>query len=145
MNSVSRSWIAIGALLAALGVGLGAYGAHGLRDALTRAGYSGEDLAHRLAIWDTAVRYQMFHAIALVLTGLILGQRDSKGCRAAAWLFLVGIILFCGTLKVPTFAGDDWKWLGAVTPFGGGAMIAGWITVAVCSLKKTGPGINIPG
>lgn len=136
MSPLSRRWIAIGALVAALGVGLGAYGAHGLRDTLLRAGYTGEDLAHRLEIWNTAVRYQMFHAIALVLTGLILGQRDSKGCRVAAWLFLAGILLFCGTLKVLTFAGDDWRWLGAVTPFGGGAMIAAWITMAVCALKK---------
>ncbi|HEX5471958.1 MAG TPA: DUF423 domain-containing protein, partial [Lacipirellulaceae bacterium] len=100
MSALSRCWIAIGALLAALGVGLGAYGAHGLKDTLSHAGYIGDDLVRRTAIWETAVRYQMFHAIALVLVGLALQQRDSSWWRFAAWAFLVGIILFCGLLKV---------------------------------------------
>jgi uncharacterized membrane protein YgdD (TMEM256/DUF423 family) len=136
MSTLSRRWIAIGAILAAIGVGIGAYGAHGLKDTLARAGFAGDDLTHRLAIFETAVRYQMFHAIALVLTGLALQHRESPAWRFVPWAFLTGIILFCGPLKLLTFAGDEWKWLGAVVPFGGASMIAGWIALAACALKK---------
>ena len=136
MSTLSRRWIAIGAILAAIGVGLGAYGAHGLKDTLARLGYSGDDLTHRLAIFETAVRYQMFHAIALVLTGLLLHERDSPAWRFAPWAFLIGIILFSGLLKVLTFADPKWNWLGAIVPIGGASFIVGWITIAVCALKK---------
>ena len=112
MSALSRRWIAIGGILAAIGVGLGAYGAHGLKDTLVRAGFAGDDLTHRLAIFETA------------------------GWRFVPWAFLAGIILFCGPLKLLTFAGDEWKWLGAVVPFGGASMIAGWIALAVCALRK---------
>ncbi len=136
MTSLSRRWIAIGALLAAIGVALGAYGAHGLKDTLSRAGFVGDDLSHRIAIFETAVRYQMFHAIALILTGLALQHRESPAWRFAAWAFLVGIILFCGSLKVLTFASPNWNWLGAVVPFGGASMIAGWLALSICAWKK---------
>ena len=136
MSSLARRWIAIGALLAAIAVALGAFGAHGLKDTLSRAGFVGDDLAHRLSIWETAVRYQMFHAIALILTGLALQHRASTAWRFAAWAFLVGIILFCGPLKLLTFADPKWNWLGAVVPFGGGSMIAGWLALAICASKQ---------
>jgi uncharacterized membrane protein YgdD (TMEM256/DUF423 family) len=136
MSNLSRRWIAVGALLAALGVGLGAYGAHGLRDTLAHLGCTGEDLARRLSIWETAVRYQMFHAIAIVLAGFALQQRDTVAWRLVPWAFLVGIILFCGLLKVLTFAGPQWNWLGAIVPFGGVSMIVGWVAFAICALKK---------
>jgi uncharacterized membrane protein YgdD (TMEM256/DUF423 family) len=136
MSNLSRRWIAIGAVLAAIGVGLGAYGAHGLKETLIRAGFAGDDLTHRLSIFETAVRYQMFHAIALVLTGLALQHRDSGGWRLAPWAFLIGIILFSGLLVILTFADSKWNWLGAIVPFGGAFMIAGWITIAICALKK---------
>jgi uncharacterized membrane protein YgdD (TMEM256/DUF423 family) len=136
MSNLSRRWIAVGAILAAIGVGFGAFGSHVLKDALTHLGYSGDDLSRRMAIWETAVRYQMFHSIALVLTGLALQHRDTRACRFAAWAFLVGIVLFSGALKVLAFAGPYWNWLGAIVPFGGVSMIAGWLAIAVCVLKK---------
>jgi uncharacterized membrane protein YgdD (TMEM256/DUF423 family) len=136
MSPISRRWIAIGSLLAAIGVGLGAYGAHGLRDTLTRAGFAGDDLARRLSIFETAVRYQMFHAIALVLTGLALDRRDTRAWRFAAWAFLVGIILFSGLLKVMTFADAKWNWLGAIVPVGGVSMIFGWIALGIGAVRK---------
>lgn len=136
MSTLSRRWIAIGAVLAAIGVGLGAYGAHGLKVTLARTGFTGDELTHRLAIFETAVRYQMYHSIALVITGLALQQRDSRGWRFAPWGFLIGIILFSGLLVILTFADSKWNWLGAIVPFGGGAMIAGWLTIAICALKK---------
>ncbi|HVT29018.1 MAG TPA: DUF423 domain-containing protein [Lacipirellulaceae bacterium] len=137
MTNLSRRWIAVGALLAAIAVGLGAYGAHGLKDTLSRAGFAGDDLIRRLGIFETAVRYQMFHSIALVLTGLALQHRPCSCWRFAAWAFLLGIILFCGLLKVLTFADPKWNWLGAVVPIGGVAMIAGWLSLAVGALRKT--------
>jgi uncharacterized membrane protein YgdD (TMEM256/DUF423 family) len=130
MTSLARRWIVIGAVVAAVGVALGAFGAHGLDNFLERRGYTGDDLVRRLDIFDTAVRYQLMHAIALVLTGLALDRYDSRAWRLAAWAFLVGILLFSGLLKVMTFAGAEWKWLGRFVPFGGVAMIIGWITFA---------------
>jgi uncharacterized membrane protein YgdD (TMEM256/DUF423 family) len=136
MSTISRRWIAIGALLAALGVGLGAYGAHGLRDSLSKLGYSGDDLARRLSIWETAIRYQMFHAIAIILVGLALQLRDTRTWRFVPWAFLAGIILFSGLLKVLTFAGPEWNWLGAIVPIGGVLMIVGWVAFAICALRS---------
>jgi uncharacterized membrane protein YgdD (TMEM256/DUF423 family) len=136
MSALSRRWIAVGSLLAAIGVGLGAYGAHGLRDTLGHLGYIGDDLARRLSIWETAIRYQMFHAIAIILVGLALGQRDSPAWRFVPWAFLVGIILFSGLLKVLAFAAPQWNWLGAIVPFGGVLMIVGWVAFAICALRS---------
>jgi uncharacterized membrane protein YgdD (TMEM256/DUF423 family) len=136
MSLLARRWIAIGALLGAIGVALGAFGAHGLRDYLVGLGYADDDLSRRLAIFETAIRYQMLHALALVLTGLALELRPDRGWRIAAWLFLIGVLLFSGLLKVMTIAGPQWNWLGAVVPFGGASLIAGWIALAVCALRK---------
>jgi uncharacterized membrane protein YgdD (TMEM256/DUF423 family) len=137
MSNISRRWIAIGALLGAIGVGLGAYGAHGLSKLLeTKLGYTGDDLAHRLDIFETAVRYQMIHAVALVLIGLALTQNDSRWWRLAAWAFLAGTLVFCGLLKVLTFASPEWKWLGGIVPIGGVALIAGWLALAIGALRK---------
>jgi uncharacterized membrane protein YgdD (TMEM256/DUF423 family) len=137
MSALSRRWIAVGAILAAMAVGLGAYGAHGLRDTLARLGYTGDDLTHRLSIFENAVRYQMYHSIALVLVGLALQHRETSGWRFVPWAFLTGIVLFSGLLKVLTFAGPEWNWLGAIVPFGGASMIVGWVTFAICALRKT--------
>jgi uncharacterized membrane protein YgdD (TMEM256/DUF423 family) len=137
MSPLSRRWIAVGALLGALAVALGAYGAHGLSDLLEkRLGYSGEDLHRRIAIFETAVRYQMFAAVALCLTALALDRRDCACWRFAAWAFLVGVVIFCGLLKVLTFADPKWNWLGVIVPVGGASMIAGWVALAVGALRK---------
>src|SRR3972149_5545943 len=91
MSPFAQRWIAVGALLAAIGVGLGAYGAHGLVGLLAGWGYSGDDLARRLANYDTAVRYQMLHAVGLVLTGLMLASRTSPWWSLATWALLLGV------------------------------------------------------
>ncbi|MCC7475326.1 MAG: DUF423 domain-containing protein [Pirellulales bacterium] len=136
MSSQSRWWIALGALLGAVGVGLGAYGAHGLGGLLEqKLGYSGDDLRHRLDIFETAVRYLMFHAVALVLLGVALQTRNSCWWKFSGWAFLVGIGLFCGLLMVLTFSAPSWKWLGAIVPMGGVAMIVGWLTFAAGALR----------
>ena len=105
--------LAIAALLGALAVILGAFAAHGLEHRLD---------ADRLRIFETAVRYQMYHALGLGLCGLAgVGQR----LRATAWCFLGGITLFSGSLYL--LAVTDTKWLGAVAPIGGSAFIVGWL------------------
>lgn len=136
MSSIARRWIAIGAVLGAIGVTLGAYGAHGLHHLLQEHGFEGDDLARRLNNFETAVHYQMLHAIALVLMGLALEHRPSNAWRFAAWAFLIGIVLFSGLLKVLTFVGPSWNWLGAVVPFGGVSMIVGWIALTIGALRR---------
>ena len=136
MSALSRRWIAVGALIGALGVGFGAFGAHVLPKHLERLGYSGDDLSRRLEIFETAIRYQLLHAIALVFTGLSLDRRDVASWRFAAWAFVAGIILFSGLLKVMTFASPSWNWLGMVVPVGGVSMILGWLALAIGALQK---------
>jgi uncharacterized membrane protein YgdD (TMEM256/DUF423 family) len=115
MSSVHARFAAAGALLAALGVGLGAFGAHTLKARLGPAA---------LGWWETAVQYQMWHAIGLVALGALGGER----MRAPASLLVAGIAIFCGSLYV--MALTDMRWLGAVTPLGGVLMIAGWLLAA---------------
>ena len=100
----------LGALLAFLGVGLGAFGTHYLSDVLT---------PERLETFETAVRYQMFHALGL----LALGALPARAHRAA-WLLFAGTVVFSGSLYL--LIATDVSWLGAVTPVGGLLQLAGW-------------------
>jgi uncharacterized membrane protein YgdD (TMEM256/DUF423 family) len=129
-------WLAVGALLGAAGVTLGAFGAHGLSDMLANLGYEGADLDRRMANFETAVRYQMVHAVAIALVGVLRMQRPRRTWNVAAWAFLVGIVLFSGLLYVLSLAGPNWRWLGAVVPLGGVSLIAGWLVLAVGACKK---------
>ena len=104
-----------GALLAGTAVALGAFGTHGLQ------GMIGE---HQLSWWQTAVQYQMWHALALVA----LASADLPRVRLVAALLGTGAVLFSGTLYL--MALTDWHWLGAITPAGGAAMISGWCLLA---------------
>jgi uncharacterized membrane protein YgdD (TMEM256/DUF423 family) len=137
MAQHSRRWLAAGAFLGAIAVALGAFGAHGLPGFLERQGYSGDDLARRLEIFDTAIRYQMYHALAIVIAGLALERNQSFWWRFAPWAFLLGVALFSGLLKVLTIAGPSWSWLGAVVPLGGVSMIVGWLALAIGGFRKT--------
>jgi len=114
-NDVQRFPLFAGAMLAALGVALGAFGAHGLRNLL-------DDTA--LAWWQTAVQYQMWHAVGLVALG---AMRLSRSLLPTA-LLTAGTIIFAGTLYAMALGGP--RWLGAVTPVGGSLMILGWLTLA---------------
>lgn len=136
MSSHSLRWIAIGAILGAIGVGLGAFGAHVLPGLLGNWGYEGAEAARRISIFETAIRYQMLHALALVLAGLLLDRRFCNCWNFAAWAFLLGVLVFSGFLKVLTFAGPQWNWLGAIVPIGGVSMIVGWFSLAVGALRK---------
>jgi len=136
MSPISQRWIAVGALLAAAGVALGAYGAHGLGKLLVGWGYEGEDLARRLANYETAVRYQMFHALGLVLVGLTLAGNAPGVWRWSAWAMLFGVLLFSGLLYVLALAGSSWRWLGAIVPIGGLSLIVAWVLLAIGAMRK---------
>jgi uncharacterized membrane protein YgdD (TMEM256/DUF423 family) len=114
----ARALIAAGLLLA-LATACGAFGAHALKGALA---------PERLALWETAVRYQFFQALGLI--GVALAMRDgaSAALRAAATLIVAGVILFCGSLYALSFGAP--RLLGALTPLGGLAWIAGWLLFA---------------
>lgn len=129
-------WIAVGAILGALGVALGAYGAHGLEKQLASWGYASEDLAKRLANHETAVRYQMWHALAIVLVGVALMGRSTVWWQAAAWALLIGVLIFSGPLYALVVTGPNWRWLGAVVPIGGLSLIVGWVLLAVGALRS---------
>jgi uncharacterized membrane protein YgdD (TMEM256/DUF423 family) len=126
-----RTALVSGALLAGLAVAAGAFGAHTLRTTLS---------AERLSSWETAARYQIYHALALVLTGLFPALAPQRLLRIAAVLFLCGIVLFSGSLYV--LAVTDRRWLGAITPFGGVAFLAGWVCLAAGSLRRRPPPIT---
>jgi uncharacterized membrane protein YgdD (TMEM256/DUF423 family) len=136
MSPLSLRWLAVGAILAAAGVALGAFGAHGLEKQLSALGYSGEDLTHRIANHETAVRYQMWHAIAIVVTSLAIAAQPSPWWNAAVWAFLIGVLIFSGLLYALVFVGPSWRWLGAVVPIGGLSLIAGWLFLAVGALRR---------
>lgn len=119
-----RTFVGLGAASAFVAVAAGAFGAHGLREALT---------PDRLAVFETAVRYQMVHALALVAAGLLATRRRGRGVPAAGWLFLLGTVLFSGSLYALALTGTS-AW-GAVTPFGGVAWLAGWAILALASRK----------
>jgi uncharacterized membrane protein YgdD (TMEM256/DUF423 family) len=114
-----RHLVVFGAVLAAAAVAAGAFGAHALAARLT---------PDRLATWEIAARYHMYHALALVLVG-VLGERMQGPLLAASgWLFLAGIVIFGGTVYALALGAP--RWLGAVTPVGGVAFIAGWLLLA---------------
>ena len=113
-----KTFLVLGAVLAFLGVALGAFGAHGLRGRV-----SPEDLE----IFETGVRYQMYHALALLAVAGIGTRYPGGAVTAAGWLFVGGIAVFSGSLYVLVFSGV--RWLGAITPLGGLALLGGWLAL----------------
>ena len=123
---MNRTFVGFGSGLAFLGVALGAFGTHGLKDRLTPAS---------IEIWKTAVQYHMIHAVALILIGILLDQRDTKAVRNAGWLMVAGIAIFSGSLYA--LAVTDVKILGAITPLGGLCFLTSWATLAVAFGRKS--------
>lgn len=112
-----------------LAVALGAFGAHGLKAHLAQVA----DGAARLGHWETAAHYHLVHSLALSLAAY-LAQRDGGPLAAAAGgCFAAGILLFSGSLYTMTLTGA--RWLGAITPLGGLAMLAGWALCAACAFR----------
>ncbi|HEX6928964.1 MAG TPA: DUF423 domain-containing protein [Gammaproteobacteria bacterium] len=114
-----RSLLIAGALLAAAGVALGAFGAHALKERLD---------ADMLSAWQTATQYHLVHALAIVMLGFASLHWQNASFAAAGWILLAGVLLFSGSLYL--LALTDIRWLGAITPLGGVAFIAGWLWLA---------------
>jgi uncharacterized membrane protein YgdD (TMEM256/DUF423 family) len=133
------AWLRIGALMGFLAVGFGAFGAHGLKDRLKPAVSDTTDEAafklRRLENFETASRYNMVHALALVAVGLLaLAGRSGLALTIAGWSFVLGIVLFSGSLYAYGLTGL--RWLGAITPFGGLGFLAGWLALALAAGVK---------
>jgi uncharacterized membrane protein YgdD (TMEM256/DUF423 family) len=120
---IDRVFLSLGAVSAFIAVAAGAFGAHALRDRMS---------ADMLGTWQTAAAYQMYHALALLAVGIVLGRFSadaSPWLTAAGWLFAAGTLLFSGSLYALALSGTTW--LGAITPLGGVAFLLGWAAVAI--------------
>lgn len=113
---MSRFFFVIASFFGFLAVAGGAFGAHELRQTLS---------PEMLAIFETAVRYQMYHTFALALAAWASGKYEDRRFLVAGWLFVTGVALFSGSLYILAVSGT--RWWGAVTPVGGVAFLAGWI------------------
>lgn len=118
---MSKIFLISGSVLGGLSVAIGAFGAHALKTIL--------EANNRLETFETGVKYQFYHALALILLGLIMQKFDDKAFIWAGYSYLIGILIFSGSLYILSLTGIG-KW-GAVTPLGGVAFILGWILLAV--------------
>lgn len=116
---MERMFFVVGALSAFMGVAAGAFGAHGLKSHLS---------AEMLSVFEVGVRYQMYHAFALIAAAWAQAKWPSVLVTTGGWLFVVGTILFSGSLYLLSVTGI--RWLGMITPLGGLAFLAGWICLA---------------
>jgi uncharacterized membrane protein YgdD (TMEM256/DUF423 family) len=119
----TRTAATIAAASAALAVAAGAFGAHALRSRLA---------PRDLEIFETAARYQILHALALLAAAWLI-DRGIAAASTAAWGFTIGSLVFCGSLYIMVFTGM--RWLGAVTPIGGVAFIVGWVMMVVAARR----------
>lgn len=124
----SRRFFVLGALFAGTAVAAGAFGAHLLKPVLD---------APMLVAFETAARYQMYHALGLCLVASADGRYPNLNCTTVGWLFTTGILLFSGSLYALSLVGIPW--LGALTPFGGAAFMAGWVLLAWGVLRSDRP------
>jgi uncharacterized membrane protein YgdD (TMEM256/DUF423 family) len=125
---MAKLFITLASLSGMLAVVLGAFGAHALRSKLD---------AYSLGVWETAVQYHFYHSLAMLAVGIIaLSQPQTAMLKASGWLFLLGIVVFSGSLYLLAISGV--RWLGAITPLGGLAFIAGWACLAATGWKLLG-------
>lgn len=125
----SRNVLLAAGLLGALGVGLGAFGAHGLRVVLAERGTSNA--------WETAVRYQLWHAIGLLGLAIWLRQGADAAAATLGWAarcWTGGVVIFSGSLYALALGGP--RWLGPITPLGGVALMIGWLLLAGIALRR---------
>jgi uncharacterized membrane protein YgdD (TMEM256/DUF423 family) len=117
---MANAFLLVGSLVGFLGVAAGAFGAHGLRSRLS---------PDMLAVFETAVRYQMYHVFALLITAVVIGRvGDARLLTIAGWSFITGMVLFSGSLYALALTGISG--LGAITPLGGLAFLVGWACLA---------------
>ena len=119
---MDRTFLLLGALAGFLGVMLGAFGAHALRARLS---------PEMLAVFETGVRYQMYHALALLLVAALIPRAGGWMVVSAGWCFVAGIVIFSGSLYALALSGVTI--LGAITPIGGLAFLAGWALLAIAA------------
>ena len=128
---MNKRFLKIGAFLGALTVIFGAFAAHAIKSRVT---------SETLTIFETGVRYQMYHVFAVFLAGILSKDFPSKYLVWAGNLFLIGIILFSGSLYALTFfkanGNENMNWLGAVTPFGGTCFIVGWSLILLSLFRE---------
>lgn len=121
---MTQIFVSLAALLGGLSVAAGAFGSHALREKVSE---------RSLEIFETGARYQMYHALALLLVALLLSRAESPQpiLIASGWLFIIGIAIFSGSLYALSLTGI--KGLGAITPIGGVAFLAGWVALAIAA------------
>lgn len=130
---MNRILLLFGAASAFVGVAAGAFGAHAIESRLSG------DL---LAVYETGVRYEVYHAIAILFTALASDRWPAAGWARAGWLFVAGTVLFSGSLYALALTG--FTPLGAVTPLGGLLFLGGWVLAAIAALRSTGGPGSIP-
>jgi uncharacterized membrane protein YgdD (TMEM256/DUF423 family) len=120
------NWTAVGSVFLALAVGLGAFGAHGLKDRLSE---------YAMTVYEKAVFYHFLHALGLLIVGLLArtGAFSGAGANRVGWLLSIGIVVFSGSLYALAISGV--RVLGAITPIGGIAFIAAWLMLAYEAIK----------
>ncbi len=116
-----------GGVFAMLSVAMGAFGAHALRDRVDE---------RALEVWQTASSYQMSHGLGLIAVAWVLSQTQSTAAVVAGWFMVGGVIVFSGSLYALVLLGI--KWLGAITPIGGVALIVGWIALIIAATELSG-------
>jgi uncharacterized membrane protein YgdD (TMEM256/DUF423 family) len=121
---MERLFFIMGAFSAFIAVAAGAFGAHGLKGRLT---------PDMLGVFETGVRYQMYHALALIGVSFASAQWPGKLITFSGWLFVIGSLFFSGSIYLLCLTGT--KWLGPITPVGGGMLLAGWLFLAIGALK----------
>ena len=122
---MAKLFITLASLSGMFAVMLGAFGAHALRGKL-------DDYAQ--GVFETAVQYQFYHSLALLAVGVLaISQPQTVMLKSSGWLFFIGILIFSGSLYTLSFTGL--RWLGAITPLGGLALIAGWACLAATGWK----------
>ncbi len=123
---MTRIFLFVAAILGGISVAAGAFGAHALKEKLSE---------QAISIFETAARYQMYHALALLLVALLLSRAETaqSTLTAAGISFIAGVVIFSGSLYSLSFTGI--KWLGAITPLGGVGFLVGWGCLAIASFS----------
>lgn len=119
-----KVFLLIGAISGFLAVALGAFGAHGLEGKISEKALNN---------WEKAVKYQMFHTVAIITVALLIDKIQSTQLTLAGWFFVLGIILFSGSLYLYSTTGQ--KFLAMITPFGGFSFLIGWILLGYVAIK----------
>ncbi len=127
---MQKIFLTYGSIFGILGVILGAMGAHALKSQLS---------SEQLVSYETGVKFQMYHAIALILIALLIDKLDNKSLRYSGYFFIAGVFLFSGSvylLSLKNVLGiENWTFLGPITPFGGVCFIIGWIFILIAAIK----------